>query len=322
MFNGASITSLAAYGIDCVTDPYTTLGLARNASADDIQRAYHKLAKLHHPDLNPGNAAAEDRFKAIAGANELLSDPETRGKFDRGEIDASGHERAPQPSYRDFADGEPGRRYSRAGAGPGGWKAENLRDIFGSMFEEPDAAGRGPGRDQLYALDVAFLDAVNGATRRLTLPSGTGFDVKIPIGTDEGKVLRLRGKGDPGRNGGAAGDVLIEVHIIPHGFFQREAQDLRLDLPVTYAETVLGAQVEVPTPSGPVRMRIPPRSDTGTKLRLRGRGVPTHGGQPTGDLFATLRLVVGPVDDALEAFLKSWVPEHPVSPRHAMEALT
>jgi len=305
-----------------VKDPYETLGVTRNSSADDIQRAYHKLAKLHHPDLNPGNAAAEDRFKAIAAANELLSDPETRGKFDRGEIDAGGQERASQPSYRDFADGEPGRRYSRSGAGARDWNSENLHDIFGSMFEEQNSSRRASGRDQLYALDIAFLDAVNGATRRLTLTGGAGFDVKIPVGTEEGKVLRLRGKGDPGRNGGAVGDVLIEIHITPHGFFQREGQNLRLDLPVTFSEAVLGAQVEVPTPTGPVRMRIPPRSDTGSRLRLRGRGVPAHGDLPAGDLFATLRIVLGPVDDGLDAFLKGWAPDHPVNPRHALEQLS
>jgi DnaJ-class molecular chaperone len=300
--------------------PYKTLGIARDASEKDIRRAYHKLAKQHHPDLNPGNTAAEERFKAIASANELLSDPDKRGKFDRGEIDASGQERAPQPSYRDFADGEPGRRYSRAGPHPGSWNTENLHDIFGSMFEEANTRPI-PGRDQLYSLEVAFLDAVNGATRRLTLPNGAGFDVKIPAGTEEGQVLRLRGKGDAGRNSGAPGDVLIEVHIASHAYYQRDGQDLRLELPVTFAEAVLGAQVEVPTPAGPVRMRIPPHSDTGAKLRLRGRGVPAHGSHPAGDLFATLRLVVGPVDATLETFLRDWTPEHPVNPRHAMEAM-
>jgi DnaJ-class molecular chaperone len=302
-----------------VDDPYKVLGVARDASEKDISRAYRKLAKQHHPDLNPGNAVAEERFKSISAANELLSDSEKRGKFDRGEIDAAGQERAPQSSYRDFADGEAGRRYSgRSGTSAGGLNTENLHDIFGSMFEEPSTTRRATGRDQLYALEVAFLDAVNGATRRLTLPTGAGFDVKIPPGTEEGQVLRLRGKGDAGRNGGVVGDILIEVHIAPHPDFQRDGQDLRLDLPVTFSEAVLGAQVEVPTPSGPVRMRIPPHSDTGTKLRLRGRGVPAHGVHLAGDLFATLRLVVGPTDEALETFLRGWTPDHPSNPRRKM----
>jgi DnaJ-class molecular chaperone len=176
------------------------------------------------------------------------------------------------------------------------------------------------GRDEHFTLTTAFLDAVNGATQRLTLPDGRTLDVKIPSGTDDGHVLRLRGQGGPGRNGGPAGDAFIEIHIAPHRFFTRDGQDIRLSLPVTLAEAVLGGPVEVPTPGGPVRMRIPPHSDSGTILRLRGRGVPAHGKLPAGDLHATLHVVLGPPDAALEAFLRSWVPEHPHDPRAAMEA--
>jgi DnaJ-class molecular chaperone len=305
-------------------DPYKTLGVARDATEEVIHRAYLKLAKQHHPDLNPGNKGAEDRFKAVASANELLSDAEKRGRFDRGEIDASGQERAPQPSYRDFADGHAGQRYSRQSAGAGGWGADDLNSIFGSMFE--DAGGntnrRMNGADVLYSLEVPFLDAVNGATQRLSLPTGAGFDVKIPVGTEEGRVLRLKGKGGAGRNGGGAGDVLIEIHVAPHRHYRRDGQDIRLDLPVTFAEAVLGAYVEVPTPVGPVRMRVPPRSDTGTTLRLKGKGVPAHGVQAVGDLLATLRLVVGTPDAALETFLRNWAPEHQSNPRQAMETAT
>lgn len=304
-------------------DPYTTLGVARDASEADIRRAYRKLAKQHHPDLNPGNAEAEERFKAVSAANELLSDPDKRARFDRGEIDASGQERAPEPSYRHYAEAETGRRYGSAGPQPGGWSDEDLSDLFGPMFDgdrRPGATAPRRGHDAHYTLTIGFLDAVNGATRRLTLPDGSTLDVKIPHGTSEGQMLRLRGKGSPGRNGGPDGDALIEIQVSPHPYFERDGQDLRMELPVTLQEAVLGGPVEVPTPGGPVRMRIPPHSDTGTELRLRGRGVPAHGGQAAGDLYARLRVVLGKPDAALEEFLRSWKPEAAENPRRAMEA--
>ena len=303
-------------------DPYQTLGVARDASQDDIRRAYRKLAKKYHPDLNPGDAKAEEQFKAVSAANELLSDPEKRARFDRGEIDASGQERQAEPTYRHYAEAEAGRRYGRAGPQQDGWSAEDLSDLFGQMFEQErraDAQRPRRGRDEHYSLLVAFLDSVNGATRRLTLPDGRTLDVKIPPGTTEGQILRLRGKGSPGRNGGPDGDALIEIHIEPHRFFERDGQDIRLELPVTLQEAVLGGQIEVPTPAGSVRMRVPPHSDTGKELRLRGRGVPAHGGQPAGDLYAKLRVVLGTPDAALEDFLRTWKSETQANPRQGME---
>jgi len=301
-------------------DPYQILGVPRDASADDIRRAYRKLAKLHHPDLNPGNKTAEERFKAISVANELLSDPDKRGKFDRGEIDAAGQERAPQPSYRDYADAGTGRRYSAGGPGAGGWAPEDLGDIFGTMFDdERRRAGPRRGRDEHYTLATEFLDAVIGATRRLVLPDGRSLDVKIPAGTRDGQILRLRGQGQPGGPDGVNGDALIEIHVKPHAFFQRNGQDIDLELPVTLHEATLGGMVEIPTPAGPVRMRVPPHSDSGTRLRLRGRGVPAHGSLPAGDLHATLRVVLGKPDAALEEFLRGWTPDNAPNPRKAME---
>lgn len=302
-------------------DPYQTLGLSRDASADDIRNAYRKLAKKHHPDLNPGDKKAEERFKTISAANEILSDPVKRGKFDRGEIDATGQERAQQPRYRDYADSEAGGRYSSTSR-PGEWNPEDLSDIFGSMFGQGrpfDQNAPIRGQDLHYTLTIEFLDAINGATRRLTLPEGGVLDVKIPPGTNEGQVLRLRNQGGPGRNGAPNGDALIELHVEPHPFFVRDGQDIRLELPVTVSEAVLGGPVEVPTPKGPVRMRIPPHSDTGTELRLRERGVPAHGSRPAGALYAKLRVVIGPTDAAFEEFLRSWQPEHPNDPRRALK---
>ena len=305
-------------------DPYKTLGVARDASAEEIRKAYRKLAKQLHPDLNPGNAKAEERFKEVSAANALLSDPVSRGKFDRGEIDAEGHERHPQggsqgPSYREYAEAEPGRRYA--------WREEDLSDLFGSVFGEggfDEAAGPGAkrprrGHNEHYALAIEFLDAVNGATPRLTLPDGRVLDVKIPPGTVDGQTLRLRGQGGRGTNGGPNGDALIDIRVKPHRFFTRDGQDISLDLPVSLSEAVLGGPIEVPTPQGKVRMQIPKQSDSGTKLRLRGRGVAAHGKMAAGDLYATLRVVIGKPDAALEEFLRNWKPEPAPDPRRTME---
>jgi len=315
-------------------DPYLTLGVPRDATPEDLRHAYHKLAKQHHPDLNPGNAAAEERFKAVASAHALLSDPLQRGRFDRGEINSAGQDLPPRSSYRAYADSASGRRYSRSGAtpegagepgepgGPGGWRAEDFSAMFGAMFDQerqPSGASPWPGPDELYSLTIDFLEAVNGVTRRLTLPDGRTLEVKIPPGTAEGQVLRLRRQGRPSRAGGSQGDALIEVHVSAHRWFRREGQDLRLEVPVSVAEAVLGAQVEVPTPGGPVHLRIPPHSDSGTELRLRGRGVPAAQGRAAGDLRVTLRLVLGPPDAALEEFLRTWQPDPAFDPRHAME---
>ena len=210
-----------------------------------------------------------------------------------------------------------------AGPQAGGWHAQDFGDVFGSMFDDArhaDGDARARGQDERYAFTADFLDAVAGATRRLTLPDGRTLDVKIPPGTSDGQILRLRGQGGGGWNGGAQGDALIEIAVAPHPYFTREGQDIRLTLPVSLAEAVLGGPVEVPTPGGPVRMRVPPGSDGGTELRLRGRGVPAHAGQAAGDLYATLRVVLGRPDAALEAFLRDWRPEHPADPRRDMAA--
>ncbi len=304
--------------MNALDDPYKTLGVSQDATPDDIRKAYRNLAKAHHPDLNPGNKKAEERFNAIASANEILSDPEKRGQFDRGEIDATGAERARQPRYQDYAETETGRRYSANGAN---WDNLDLNDIFASMLHERAGRPAGPvrGDDQRFALTAAFLDAVNGASRRLTLPDGRTLDVKIPPGTDTGQILRLRGQGVPGRAGGEAGDALIEITVASHAYFERTGQDIRLTLPVTIAEAVLGGPVEVPTPSGRVRMRIPAGSDTGTELRLRAKGVAVHGAAPAGDLYATLSIKAGPPDQALQDFLTNWKPEPPFNPRLPME---
>ena len=302
-------------------NPYATLGVGTDASQAAISRAYRKLAKRHHPDLNPGNAQAEARFKVIAAANELLSDPDKRARFDRGEIDAAGQDRARPPPYQHYASGQQGRHYGHAGPQPEAWSAGEFGDIFGSMFGgDRNPAGPRRGADRHYTLLASFLDAVNGATRRLVLPGGRTLDVKIPPGTVDGHTLRLRGQGGGGSDGGGSGDALIEIKVSPHKFYRRDGTDIRLVLPVSLREAVLGGPIEVPTPGGPVRMRIPAASDSGTELRLRGRGVPGQGGKAAGDLYAVLQVTLGLPDPALIAFLQGWAPEHTADPRRAMEA--
>jgi DnaJ-class molecular chaperone len=307
-------------------DPYKILGVAKTASADEIRKAYRKLAKQHHPDLNPGNKAAEEKFKAVSAANELLSDPAKRARFDAGEIDASGAEKAPPRGYRDYAESDAGNRYaySNADAGAsGGFAGADFEDLFSNIFNNrgpgPNRNGPARGADARYILQAEFLDAINGATKRLTLPDGQTLDVKIPPGTADGQTLRLRGRGEPGRNNGPAGDALIDIVITPHPFFVREGQTIRLELPITLLEAVLGGKITVPTPAGPVAMTIKPGTDTGMELRLKGRGVPAHGNQPAGDLYVKLRVQIGKPDAALEAFLRSWKPEHPNNPRAGLE---
>ncbi len=286
-------------------DPYATLGLSRDATAEQIRAAYRGLAKKHHPDLNPGSAGAEEKFKAINAAHDLLSDPETRGRFDRGEIDAAGDPVAPEPPrYHRYADAAAGGRYR---AGPD--EDDPYGDIFSDLFRRGGGEGmRLRGADAHYALAVDFLDTVTGATRTLTLPDGKTLEVRIPPGIDEGQSLRLKGQGGAGLNGGAAGDALIEVQVRPHPLFTRVGDNIEVTLPVGLKVAVLGGRITVPTPAGEVSMAVPPRSDTGTRLRLRGRGVAAHAGRPAGDLYVTLQVTLAGTDAALEAFLRDWTP--------------
>jgi DnaJ-class molecular chaperone len=301
-------------------DPYQVLGVARDATPEAIKKAYRKLARAHHPDLNPGKPAAEARFKAVSAAHELLSDAEKRARFDRGEIDAEGQEQAPAGGYRRHAEAPGGARYD--GAAP---PDAMFDDLLAEMFARPrgEGAARGgprPGRDASYRLTVPFASAVLGASEELTLPDGLTLRVQIPPGLETGQTLRLRGQGSPGWQGGPAGDALIEVTVAPHRLFTREGFDLRLDLPVTLREAVLGGAVEVPTLAGTLRVTLPAGSDTGRQIRLRGKGVAAQGARPAGDLLLTLRVVIGPPDAALEAFLRDWVPEQPQDPRAGLEA--
>lgn len=294
-------------------DPYETLGVQRNATQEQIRAAYRKLARKYHPDLNPGDRTAEERFKAINSAHDLLSDPERRARFDRGEIDASGQER-PQPRayYKDFAEGG---YASEAGFADLAMDDDLLAELFGLARNR--RAFSAPGADLHGTLSLTFLEAVNGVTKRLHLPDGSTVEVTVPAGVRDGQVLRLRGKGRPGIGGGPPGDLLVTIEVGEHHRFTRKGDDIHLELPVSITEAVLGARIPVPTPAGEVMLTIPKGSNGGTVLRLRGRGVKRPDGT-AGDAYVTLRLVLpeGP-DPALEAFLQGWAAGKAFDPRAA-----
>jgi DnaJ-class molecular chaperone len=294
-------------------DPYTVLGVKKDASQDEIQKAYRRLAKKLHPDLNPGNKQAEERFKEVSAAYDLLGDPDKRARFDRGEIDASGMERPRQRYYRDFAEG--GAYASDAGFED----FAGVDDILSQMFGREGRANiRMRGSDAHYRLALDFLDAINGGKRQITLPDGSALDVNIPPGTRDGQILRLRGKGRPGTGGGAPGDALVEIEVRPHRIFTRKGDDIHVDLPISLGEAVLGGKVMVPTPSGTVTMTVPKWANTGTVLRLRGKGVPRIDGS-RGDEFVTLKVMLPEKPDPeLEKFVAQWRGAY--SPRQAMEA--
>lgn len=295
-------------------DPYKILGIAKTASQDEIRKAYRSLAKKHHPDLNPGDKKAEEQFKLVSVAHDLLADPEKRARFDRGEIDIHGQEQgfAGGRRYQQHGDGSQGFRYSQQGGPQGNFSEEDLQDIFG-MF----GGGRGPfqqggggfrpqkGQDRRYNLDVDFLDAVNGTKSRVTLPGGGELDVTIPSGIEDGQVLRLRGKGDPGSHNAPAGDALITIHVRSHAHFKREGRNIRLIWPMDLKTAILGGKVTVPTPKGEVALNVPAHSDTGSVLRLKGRGLPEQNGKEAGDLYVSLQVKIGNVDPALEDFLRN-----------------
>jgi DnaJ-class molecular chaperone len=301
-------------------DPYELLGVARDATQSDIQKAFRQLAKKLHPDLNPGDKDALTKFQEISGAYDILGDEKKRARFDRGEIDASGAEQQPQRQYyRDFAQGGEGhQRYENA---EGFADFGDADDVLSQLFSRGARRGvRLRGADRHYRLDVDFLDAVNGATPRIGLPDGSSLDVVIPPGTRDGQTLRLAGKGEPGPNGGEPGDALIEVSVRPHPLFTQDGVDIRLELPISLTEAVLGGKVTVPTPKGPVVATIPKGSNTGKVLRLKGRGIAKRGGGH-GDEYVTLRVMLpDPPDAALEEFVRGWSAGQAHDPRQKMGA--
>lgn len=308
-------------------DLYSVLGVARSASEEEIRKAYRALAKKYHPDLNPGDSAAEEKFKQASTAFDILGDKEKRAKYDRGEIDETGTERPERHFYREYAGGGGG---TRSGGTRGDGKPftdfQDFGDIFSDFFDrgefrrggragaESGAAGFGMrGADIKYSMTVDFLDAAAGAKKRVTLPNGNAIEVNIPPGLKDGQSLRLRGKGEAGLGNGPAGDAYITVNVRPHAFFTREDNDIHVDLPVTLSEAVLGAQVTVPTISGNVSLKIPEGANNGTTLRMKGRGI--NGGSQM--VHVRIALPEKP-DKDLKEFAKKHGQKHPYNPRARM----
>jgi DnaJ-class molecular chaperone len=292
-------------------DPYELLNVAKTASQDDIQKAYRKLAKKLHPDLNPGNKQAEEQFKEVSAAYDILGDADKRARFDRGEIDAAGAERPREPFYRDYAArGEPHPYASDEGFADFAADEDVLSQIFGRGRRRAGGANiRMRGADAHYRLALDFLDALNGGKQQITLPDGGRLDVTIPPGTRDGQVLRLKGKGGAGIGGGPPGDALIEIEVRPHPAFRLEGDDIHVELAVPLRDAVLGGKVRVPTLTGAVSMTLPKWSNTGAMLRLKGKGARRAGGGH-GDELVTIKIVLPERPDAeLERLIGQWEPQ-------------
>ncbi len=299
-------------------DPYSILGLSKEASQDQLRKTYRELAKKLHPDINPNDAEAETRFKEVSAAYDLLSDPEKRGKFDRGEIDAEGHERPERQFYRGFADGPEGGKYTEQ---EGFANAEDLEafmaDLFGGRAGRSGRTNiKAKGGDLNYTLEVTFLEAAKGAKKTVTMPDGRSLKINIPAGLRDRQSLRLRGQGLPGYNGGPNGDAYVEVHVRHDSLFSRKDDDIHIELPISLNEAVLGGSIDVPTIDGSVSMSVPKNANTGTRLRLRGKGLPMRGGKERGHQYVTLKVVLPKDEDAdLTAFMEEWSKKHAYNPR-------
>jgi DnaJ-class molecular chaperone len=303
-------------------DLYQVLGVSRTASQDEIKKRYRALAKELHPDLNPGKPDIEERFKGITAAYDILSDPERRGRYDRGEIDASGQERPEQPFYREYAEDPSATRfYTREGFGDEESLHAFFSDLFGRGGRGEGMRMRARGADVSYTLPVDFLEAAKGAKKRVTVGGDQHtIDLTIPAGVRDRQTLRLKGQGMPGFEGGPAGDAYVEVHIQPHAFFERKDNDIHVELPVSLAEAVLGGRIQVPTIDGPVSMTVPKGSNTGATLRLRGKGILDPKSRQRGDQYVHLKVVLPQAPDAeLEKLVEQWAKSHPYDPRADME---
>jgi DnaJ-class molecular chaperone len=310
-------------------DPYEVLGVPRGASAAAIKSAYRKLAKKHHPDANKNDPKSQARFSELNSANEILGDEDKRKAFDRGEIDAEG-----KPRFQGFPGGDP-----RGRASPGGFETHTFRtggvggggfeDILNSMFGGAAGRGQRPGGGNTFEFDaggialdldlsvamtVSLEEAVKGVEKRVRLPTGKELDVKIPAGVAAGQQIRLKGQGEtaPGHR---PGDLLITVSIAPHAFFKVDGSDLRVELPITLYEAVLGGKVRVPTLGSAVELSVPKNTSSGRTFRLKGKGLPKPAGS-AGDMFVTTRIVLPDGNDAeLEALMQKWRETHPYNPR-------
>jgi DnaJ-class molecular chaperone len=296
-------------------DPYKELGVSRGASADEIKKAFRKLAKELHPDTNPNDKVKLERFQRVTAAFDLLGDAEKRAKFDKGQIDADGREQYAGPTGgrgSPFGGGGFGGG-PRQDGGPGGrasFDNIDLEELFG-RFGGGGGGGRsafGRGQDVRATLEISLEDSISGATRRIQFSDGRTLDVTIPKGAADGQTIRLRGQGAPGRT--EAGDALIELKVAPHPVFKLDGSDLTMDLPVSVPDAVLGGKVQAPTPEGAVSVTIPAGSNSGQTLRLKGRGAFVGGKR--GDLKARLVVTLpDTTDETLKTFAQEWRDKRP-----------
>lgn len=287
-------------------DLYETLGVTRRATEDEIHRAFRTLAKSNHPDLNPGNAGAVERFKKINAAHDILGDAVKRRQYDLGEIDAKGDPRRTAWGHH---------AHQARGGGGGGFDESAFSNIFSDMFAgRRDGRGAGRGQDLRYSLEVDFLEAVQGAKKRVTLPSGGTLELSVPEGVLDGQTLRLKGRGAPGMGGAEAGDALVEIKVRSHPDFKRQNDDILTEVAISIDEAVLGARIEVPTTTGRVQLTIPKGTSSGKTFRLKGKGVRTRGGG-FGDALVTVRIVLPEtIDESLSYFFSEWRQKHGYNP--------
>ena len=310
-----------------MSDPYTTLGVARSATEKDIKSAYRKLAKELHPDRNTDNPKATERFSKVTQAYDLLTDKDKRARFDRGEIDAEGNPAAPFGYGASGRGGGSGRHPGGPGGGFGASEGIDIGDIFDGLFSGRGGGmgggpGGGPGRGRAapkganvqYRLAVTLPDAATRATQRITLADGKTIDLKLPAGTEDGTQMRLGGKGEPGPGG--TGDAIVTIQVQPHAFFRRDGDNIRLDLPITLDEAVTGAKIKVPTVEGAVMLTVAPGSSSGKTLRLGGKGFTRKDGT-RGDQLVTLEIQLpdGVAGADLATRLEGWSDPRPLRSR-------
>jgi curved DNA-binding protein len=317
-------------------DYYQVLGVDKNATPADIQKAYRNLARKYHPDLHPDDKSAKQKFQKVQAAFDVLNDSKKRELYDRyGSAFESAAAGAggggPRPGQTWSTQGGPGfdeidisqlfgQGYEQSGGG------SPFADLFGS-FRRGGSAGKGrksraagqPGDDVQSEIEIPFQMSIEGGKVEVGVQRPDGktdrIDVKIPVGIKDGAKIRLRGQGGPGTGGAAAGDILLTVHVASHPFFQRRDNDLIVRVPITLAEAVSGAKVDVPTPSGTISLRVPPRTSSGTKLRVRGHGVKPKSGAP-GDLYADVQIILpAMIDDATAEAIQKLDQSQPTQPR-------
>lgn len=313
-------------------DPYSVLGVAKGANADEIKKAFRKLAKKHHPDQNAKDPKAQEKFAELNAAYEILGDDKKRGQFDRGEIDADGKPK--HPGFEGFGAGGAGGfrsssgpgaehfEFNFGGGGAGSQGGFSPGDIFSEIFSGGRARARPQqtpkGEDLVASVLVPLEEVANAGKVQVVMPNGKTLEVKIPPGVEDGQQIRLRGQGQTSPYGGEAGDAIVTLKIAPHRLFKIEGRDLRVELPITLYEAALGGGVDAPTLEGRVELNIPPNSSSGRVLRLRGKGLAKPDGA-RGDLYVVLKIVLPETASAdLDKLMREWRETRPYNPRRSL----